>query len=231
MRIPVALLALSLSGPALAEGGVGFTLGSTVLPRFGPEWANPEAPGPTFCFGMLAWGRGGDFRIGGELSGCRGQPGVSHGQVGLHMGRMFDLGDSGLYLSPWGGFGVGGMTDRRYAPDAGPYRSFFVYGKPGLSFGRAFRHVAVEVATFVNLPLNLAQWVGTGEPRGYVTPSFGVQLGLTFGSYRRRYTVEDRPLAVPGPSTPPPPPPAEPSPSGDDRPLAIPADDPGPYGP
>lgn len=232
MRSAAVVLGLLLSSTAWAGGGFGFTLDSAGAPKMKP-WSNEfDAPGSMICFGNVAWGRLGSSRIGGETNMCLGRPGVTQGNVGLQAGSFYDLGDHGLYLSPYLALGLGGQTDT--TPSTGTYRSFFVYAKPVLAFGRTFKHVALETGLYAQVPINLIQWVADGHGHGLVTPTFGLQAEILFGRFRPRVVESDldesyeAPLAIPGPESRPPMNPPVGQDPRDERPLAIPADEPPP---
>ena len=107
MRSVAVVLGLLVSSSAWAGGGFGFTLDAAGAPSVKP-WSNEfDAPGTLMCFGNVAWGRVGGSRIGGETNMCLGRPGVTQGNVGLQAGSFYDLGDHGLYLSPYVSLGLG----------------------------------------------------------------------------------------------------------------------------
>jgi hypothetical protein len=129
---------------------------------------------------------------------------------------------NGLGVVSWGfgsGFGVGGLSDRSL--DVGRYDALFLYAKPEVRVGFNLVVTGLELALHVLTPLNVAQWVPSGDGRGLVHPTIGFEARFLFGRLfvgpSRRDRDDSAPLAIPGPSTPPPSPPPEGA-------LALPAD-------
>lgn len=210
--LPALLLAPSL---AWAEGGGGVTLDLQYLPRYGEPWLPHDAPGVVGCIGGVGYGvskKG--FRIGGEGVWCKGRrEGVDQVYGGMQLGRWWGSGH--IYWSGYVGVGGGMLTDGTVHPED-PYRSMFLYLKPTMAVGFAFRVVALEIGFYGFAPLNVAQWVGPYDGRGLVTPQIGLGTTLLFGDLHRERkksreaAVEERPPA-PEYAPPAPPPIVEPS--------------------
>jgi hypothetical protein len=230
------LCGLLASANAFAGGGGGITATFDYLPRYGS--GDQAAPGALGCFGGVGFGARSDgLRIGGEAAFCRGRPGVALSYGGAQIGYHRAVGP--VWWSAHSGIGFGSTRDR--SSFTGNYSAIFAYLRPELSVGFTWGVTAMEFGVNVMAPLNLVQWVGQGEPRGFITPMPGAQVSFLLGDFRERVrsaptpqapTADGWPLAIPGPSTPhdgaPPAdqPQAQQDP-GEQR-LAIPADEPPP---
>ncbi len=203
--LPLALALLS--PPALAEGGGGVEISGTYMPQFNRRQGAPDAPGWLGCLGGLGYGVSqGGLRIGGDARWCRSNTNVRQYSGGMQLGWW--RGNGRHHVSVYGGVGGGFLRDRSGEQD---YRALFAYVRPTATWGRSFGGTALEVSVYADVPVNLAQWVGSGQPRGFVTPHAGLSLGLVWGTFAKRHEVVPPP-AAPAPVMPPP-----------ERPLAIPA--------
>ncbi|MCB9663879.1 MAG: hypothetical protein H6732_07185 [Alphaproteobacteria bacterium] len=240
VALPLLLLA-PLS--AQAAGGGGVTIDGVYMPRYGDRDSPHDAPGFYGCLGGVGYavfGKG--FRIGGDGAFCRNRPNtVQTTYGGLQLGVWKSRG--ALFWSFTTGVGGGVFQDASTAGQD-PYRTAFGYLKPTLSMGVALGPTAAELGLYGMVPVNFVQDIGNGVPRGFSTPSVGVQVSFLFGWFRdgkkKDREAEEDPCSAPpyGPDCPqsrelpPPPPPVWEDPCAappygpechDDRPLAIPA--------
>lgn len=213
-------LTLAASTPAFAGGGGGITFDGAYLPRYGDRDAPYEAPGRVGCIGFT--GHGFDhktgFRVGGEGHLCRNSRGIrvteGGAQFGYRRGKTF-------WWTTTVGIGAGTLKDHT---GESRYRSLYAYLKPQAAIGVHLGGFAVEVGPYVTLPLNVVQWVGSGPPRGFVTPHGGLMASFMIGKWKRPAPPPPPPVQQARPPQPAPimPTAPQPPPPADDRPLAIP---------
>ncbi len=213
--ILTALSTPAFAGPAAGAGGVGVLIDATYAPRYGPRDADYRALGAFGCLGGTGhYATRQGLRLGASGAWCRGRQGVGMGYGDLFAG-LRSLDEDYVFADV--GLGLGGAHDR--SEDV-PYRSIFAHARLQAGYAITLWNTAVEAAAVVTVPVQVAQWVYTGTPRGFVTPTFGVRVALLWGRFGSL-----RPEPAPPWTPPPPAPPAapEPPPSPAERPLAIPA--------
>ena len=214
MRAVVCTAAWALAGLAYAGGG-----GGGVILEGGTWVSAGEASVPAYGLGCLGgvghgWTDGG-LRIGGEMIGCRGRSSVGMVRGGIDLG--WRRGTGGVWWSSGAVVGLGGVRDRRGLTD--DYASVFAYLKPQVTAGWTWGGSGMEIGAHVLVPVQLAQWVGEGEPRGFVNVAPGLSVSFLFGRFQNwAAPASDPTVAVPADVPPPP---------GwqEGQPLAIPADE------
>jgi hypothetical protein len=226
MRTATLLLATMLALPAYAGGrsggGFGVSADARILPKYGAARDGTGRPDSLGCLGFMGHSfSSSGFRWGGNGRYCGDGEGTRVIEGGPHFG--FRKGRS-IWLTSVIGIGTGVMTD---TSGESRYRAFYGYLRPSTAVGFHIGGLGVEVGPFVNLPLNLVQWVGTDGPRGILAPQFGATATVMFGKFRQPKRQVHAPAAPVMVTTPPPPapPPADPPqdpPEDTDRPLAIP---------
>lgn len=175
---------LFLSAPAFAGyGGGGVTISGGYLPQTGGlNFEGDRDPmGAYGCFGGGGYGvsRVG-MRVGGETRGCGGNNELGSWGIGLQLG--FQRAWRSIYAAGYSGVGIGWRGDE---DDFGRrWDSMNFYLRPTGAVGLMLGAVAIETGIYLELPINMVQWVEDGRARGYIQPHAGLQVSVLFGGFR-----------------------------------------------
>jgi hypothetical protein len=200
---------LALAGDPRDLGGGGVSLHETYVPRPGAFAGGNDVPGPGWmsCIGGMGFGVEDNIRQGGDGYACAGErAAMFYGGIQSGWQATAEPFYVVAYASLGGGWiGVSGEDD---------YAAAFLYVRPRAAIGLTFDIAALEVGPYLMLPFPLLQAVDETPVDGPGFPHTGLEVTLLFGDFDRHRPAEraepdERPLAIPGDEPPPPPPPPD----------------------
>jgi len=120
------------------------------------------------------------MRVGGESRACGGSEDLRSWGIGVQVG--FQRAWRSIYATGYSGIGLGWRGDEDELGRR--WDAMNVYFRPTGAVGLMVGAMAIETGIYLEVPVNMVQWVEDGQARPIVMPHAGLQVSMYFGGFR-----------------------------------------------